>query len=293
MKKRRSFFKVMVMLAMTLLVVWTSVSYVYADFGCHMSYKISIDNYPAGYSCAIISNNGYKDATLPHDHWDGRGIQNSELHLDQVNKETVEEYLRNFYYDGWCYYQDTMSYGVTKMWTFGAHEDPFPAKILFISPEGEVTMSESIVDHKDYVYDFKKGKWINTDMAGIFGSLIGYLVICYIITLILEYSVFGFFEFSKVPQNRKKFFIVNTATNIPMNLILYSVYAAYAGWNTWFRVFIILEWIILLIESIYYSRSFVDKKGQKRPKSAFICGALANLCSAIVGLAYSMSDLHF
>ena len=292
MKKSRSYFKVMVMLAMTLFVVWTSVSYVQADLGCHPEYRIRIENLPGGYYCAIISNNGSRGATMAHDFWDNRENRNSEFHLDQVDMESVKEYLSKFYYEGWCYYQDTLLFNSQGPWLFSGWENPFPGRILFISPDGEVTMSESMVDHKDYTYDFQKGGWATSNKLGYFGSLLKYLLICYILTLLIEYSIFGSFIFGKVPGNRKKFLFINTVTNIPMNFMLYNVYTASDDMELWLKMYFSLEVIVLLGESIYYSLNLVDQKGEKRPKIAFACGAIANFCSAAVGIIYTMFDLN-
>ncbi len=292
MKTKGGFLKGIVMLSMTLLVIWTSVSYVSADMGCHPDYQINIENLPSGYSCAIIVKE-YTGATKPYGFWDEREKVNSGFHLDQVDKESIEEYLSLFYYDGWICYPDSLLYHSKGPWHYGGYMNPFPGRLLFISPEGEVTMSESMIEPRDYTYDFQKDRWVVSGSLGPFVSFITYLLVCYILTLVMEYAVFGSFGFSRVPQNRKKFFIANTASNIPMNLFLYTLYSASVGWNIWFESFIVLECIIMLSESIYYSHSLVNLKGEKRPKTAAAYGVLANFCSATVGMAYTMFDLHF
>lgn len=292
MKKRWSFFKVMVMLAMTMLVVWTSVSYVQADLGCHPEYRIRIENLPAGYYCAIITNSGSNGATMAHDFWDDREVRNSEFHLDQVDKESVDEYLSKFYYEGWFYYQGTVLFNSQGPWLFSGRKNPFPGRILFISPEGDVTMSESMVDHKDYTYDFQKGRFLTNNALGFVGSLLKYVLGCYVLTLLIEYAVLGSFAFVRVRENRKKFLFVNTVSNIPMNLVLYCVYSAGTDQRNWFTMFYVFEVIIMIAESTYYAQTLVDREGKKRPKIAILYGVLANFCSAIVGIAFSLFDLQ-
>ena len=237
---------VMVMLAMTLFVVWTSVSYVQADLGCHPEYRIRIENLPAGYYCAIITNNGSRDATMAHDFWDDREVRNSEFHLDQVDKESVDEYLSKFYYEGWFYYQGTVLFNSQGPWLFSGRKNPFPGRILFISPEGDVTMSESMTDHKDYTYDFQKGRFLTNNALGFVGSLLKYVLGCYVLTLLIEYAVLGSFAFVRVRENRKKFLFVNTVSNIPMNLVLYCVYSAGTDQRNWFTMFYVFEVIIMI-----------------------------------------------
>ncbi|MBR5348031.1 MAG: hypothetical protein IK125_02235 [Lachnospiraceae bacterium] len=294
MKKRRSLFKGMVMLAMTLIVVWTSVSYVQADLGCHPDYKISLENVPAGYYCAIITNakGDSRGATLPHDFWEDREIRNSELRLKQVDRETVEEYLSNFYYEGWFYFPNTLLYNSRGPWNFDTHKYPFPGRILTISPEGEVIMSETMEYGQNYTYDVQKGQFVNLGTLGFLGSLLKYVLICYILTLLIEYAVLGSFAFVRVPANRKKFLLVNTVTNIPLNLILYSVYSSGIDQRNWFIMFYVLEVTIMIAESAYYAKNLVDREGKKRPKTAILYGVLANFCSAIVGIAFSLFDLQ-
>ena len=291
MKNRRSIFKEMVILAMTLLVVWTSVSYVQADLGCHPTYLINVENLPAGYYCAIIVNDS-SDITRPYGFWEGREKQNSELHLDQVDMESVKEYLDLFYYNGLFYYQDTLLYNSAGPWKFGTYKNPFPCRILFISPEGDVTMSESMVDHKDYTYDFQKGRFLTNNALGFVGSLLKYVLGCYVLTLLIEYAVLGSFAFVRVRENRKKFLFVNTVSNIPMNLVLYCVYSAGTDQRNWFTMFYVLEVIIMIAESTYYAQTLADREGKKRPKIAILYGVLANFCSAIVGIAFSLFDLQ-
>lgn len=292
MKTKGGFLKGIVMLSMTLLVIWTSVSYVSADLGCHPDYQINIENLPSGYSCAIIVKE-YTGATKPYGFWDEREKVNSGFHLDQVDKESIEEYLSLFYYDGWICYPDSLLYHSKGPWHYSGYKNPFPGRLLFISPEGEVTMSESMVDHKDYTYDFQKGGWVGSGTLGFVGSLLKYVLGCYVLTLLIEYAVLGSFAFVRVRENRKKFLFVNTVSNIPMNLLLYCVYSAGTDQSNWFTIFFVLEVMVLIGESIYYSQTLVDREGKKHPKIAALYGVLANFCSATVGMAYTMFDLHF
>lgn len=100
------------------------------------------------------------------------------------------------------------------------------------------------------------------------------------ITLVIEGGLLILFGFGKTKRNRMVFLLVNCITQ--GGLALYSAYVfLHHGVSGWTMIPMILaETVILIVETLAYRRLLT---GQTRARAAAY-GALANLCSAILGL---------
>ena len=100
------------------------------------------------------------------------------------------------------------------------------------------------------------------------------------ITLVIEGGLLILFGFGKTKRNRMVFLLVNCITQ--GGLALYSAYVfLHHGVSGWTMIPMILaEAVILIVETLAYRRLLT---GQTRAR-AVAYGALANLCSAILGL---------
>lgn len=281
MKIQKKVLKPAIFLAMAILVLCTSVSSVYADFGFKSRHVIEIDNAPDEYYYAYLEHESLK--SLPED-WDAK-IEDSSLHLDHVDEQSVKDYLKDFqkgiWYSNeyWCEHSNTeheITYLSGKYST-----DEF--RLIFITMDGSVHISPVLERNRSYVYDFQTGKLRDYTKQWLFS----YVLFSLLITLFLEFIVFGFFGFATCKKNTSAFLFINVATNVPFVILIYLLPLILPKFMP-IVAFIVLEVIIAFVEAYFYSRVLVDKRNEHRPKRAFICGLVANIFSAICGVIFSI-----
>ena len=287
MKRKKEVLKPAIFLAMAFLVLCASVSTVFADFGFHPTYVIKVRNAPESFYYAMLASVNHGS---PPKGWNPEK-ENSELHLDHVDEESVKAYLEDFRYGEWYYNDFASGYKLSnpeKEITYSTHLYT-PFRIIFIEMDGTVRLGPILQEWQSCFYDYQTGEL--SDYTGTLPRFIKYVVFCLLLTFIIEYSVFGAFGFAVGKKNKAYFWQVNVATNVPFTVALYWIAMNESNIFIFTAIFTILEVIIALIEAILYSRVLVDKNQVRRPKRAFICGLFANACSAICGAFFSMTLL--
>ena len=249
-----------------------------ADTGPKPSIDLEVINAPKDYYVALL---GKRD-------WD-TGHVNSHLKLDSVSLEKVEEYLENFWYKGWHYFESPLGDNLyrrneTDVYHFW-YMVPKPFRVLLIDMDGNVYVSDELYQweyNAECTFDFHIGSLIE-HRAGAVGKRILIILCSYLITLAIELLILrAFYPLNK--NNLFWFWLTNTVTNIPLNIFLLHTKLGLEITFIWF----FLEILIVFVEGFLYAIFLKNHKGKKRATYALGYSALANFLSAFVGVMIQM-----
>ena len=250
-----------------------------ADMGPKPSIDLTVVNAPESYYVALLTN-----CATPEE----RGVPNvnSKLKLEEVNDESVVEYLKGFLYDGWFYHETPVgdSYyrsNAENRYIFD-YSVPNPFKAIIIDTDGDVHISDALnrVEYNaECNFDVEAGTLTENRDNKVRGRIIA-VVLCYIFTLGIEGIVLKIFRYPLTKRNEFSFLFINTVTNISLSCYLIS-HAPLGGIFILFVLQYAEVWIIL-IEGAFYAVMLRDKSGKVRVLRGFVYSLVANLASAIM-----------
>ena len=262
-----------------------------ADMGAKPSITLKVVNGPDDYYVALLEK------------WrDVEGQENSELKLEEVNDASVQEYLTTFVNNGWTcavlpfngepqlgndeHDEDFYRVNETGEYYF-SYQVPDPFRVIVIGADGNVYLSNEL-NQEEYnskcSYDVAAGTL--TEEIDKFKGVkkAGYVALCLIVTLISELIILMLFRYPLSKANLICFVIINTITNLPLNIWLVACSDG-PGVGIGFLVAVyFLEPLIIVIESIFFASVLKDADGKKHPIKSVIYGVVANIFSAVVGL---------
>ena len=268
--------KVNILLLLLICMLGVCVKDVHADMGAKPSIEIRLVNEPDQhfYLALLTRERG------------GTGT-NCELKLDNVNEETVQKYLEDFFYNDWQFFQSPVGQNIYEKQEDGlyyyGYMIPDDFKIIIICDDGTVYLSDNINPKKFdavVVYDVDAGT-LTEQIENKTGRHILYVVLCYLLTLAIELLILKLFGYPFTKRNIFCFVLINTITNIPFNIFLINQHSDIVMVILW----LFAEFLIMLIESIFYLITLRDSEGKPRRGKSFLYGVVANLASAILGLA--------
>ncbi|RKM57586.1 hypothetical protein D6855_13655 [Butyrivibrio sp. CB08] len=255
-----------------------------ADIGAKPSIYVKLVNAPEHYYVALLDS--YKGEDLSYV---------TEVPQFDPAKQTVDEYLSDFSYEGWVYFAgfwDTNYYESNdkNAVEFG-YMVPNPFRIIVIDSKGPVQVSD-VFDRREFnaavTYDYAantiKEHYIGKAAYRVF-QVIGF----FLLTLVFEWLMFLAFKLPKNKRNIISFLVTNAITNIPYNI--FKVYTlSRAGWPGLF-VAAFFEIIIMIFEAIVYSFALVTENGKPEPK-CFGYGLVANIFSVFMGIVIAIPLLY-
>ena len=246
-----------------------------ADMGPKPSIKLTVVNAPADYYVALLSNEFEYD------------MPEAELKIDSVTEDSVREYLKNFYYQKWYFFESPVGYNVYKKNDEGVYlfdyMVPDPFRVIIISTDGKVTISDEIdvVEYNSEVtYDFASGTLRENKKGEGLSKRIFWIIVCYILTLLFEYIMLKIFRYPNNKRNLICFFVTNTITQIGLNTFI-AIF-----WNAVLFMFVVSCWIeifIIAIESVVYAINLVDMYDDHHPIKGIKYAIAANFFSIFMG----------
>ena len=250
-----------------------------ADMGPKPSIDLTVVNAPESYYVALLTNGATPEEL-------GVPNVNSKLKLEDVNDESVVEYLKGFLYDGWFYHETPVgdSYyrsNAENRYIFD-YSVPNPFKAIIIDTDGDVHISDALnrVEYNaECNFDVEAGTLTENRDNKVRGRIIA-VVLCYIFTLGIEGIVLKLFRYPLTKRNEFSFLFINTVTNISLSCYLIS-HAPLGGLFILFMLHYAEVWIIL-IEGAFYAVMLRDKSGKVRVLRGFVYSLVANLASAIM-----------
>ena len=266
--------KAVTILLLAFLIVNVCAGIVKADMGPKPSVKLTVTDAPSKYYVALLTNFTNKDKI------------NSELKVNGFDSETVDAYLNEFFYDGWVFHKSPVGNSIFESNAEGVYMFtymvPDPFRVILITEDGRVILSDPI-DQKEYnadcTFDVNTGKVTEESAHKLRDSMI-YIIVCYLFTLIFELTMLKIFRYPFNRRNLVSFFLINTLTQLTLNVIIFT---ANAG------VFIIvmyffLELLVIIAEGLFYLFTLVDSDGNVRKGRNFLYSIAANLFSIIMGI---------
>ena len=264
---------------------------VHADMGAKPSITLKVVNGPDDYYVALLEK------------WrDVEGQENSGLKLEEVNDESVQEYLRTFVNDGWTCavlpfngepmlgtddgFNDFYRANETGEYEY-SYSVPDPFRVIVIGADGNVFLSNEL-DQEEFnskcTYDVSAGSLTEEidKYKGI--KKAGYVALCLIVTLVSELIVLKLFRYPFSKVNLICFFIINVITNLSLNIWLVKCSSSPMAGFIFLISMCVLEPLIIIIESIFFAGVLKDAEGKRHPIKSLIYGVVANIFSVIVGL---------
>ena len=213
------------------------------------------------------------------------GKENSPLKIENLDKSVVEEYLRNFHYEGWRIYLrmgqiDIHECGESDSYSF-TYSVPKPFKVLLVTDDGTVMISPELAQkefNSECEFNVAKGT-LTEKRAGKTISRVFYILSCYVITLIIEFLILLLFRYPLTKTNITAFLLINTITQLALNIFLAF---SNASWGT-VGIYTAFEILIALTEGVFYAIKLRTKDDQKKPARGFIYGIIANAVSYVAG----------
>ncbi|MBO6166369.1 MAG: hypothetical protein J6O17_08400 [Eubacterium sp.] len=268
--------KTILLLLLTMMVISIFPTQVHADMGPKPSIKLTVVNAPEDYYIALLADEFERD------------MPESELQIDSVTEDSVREYLKNFYYNGWYFFESPVGRNVYKKNVEGVYlfdyMVPNPFRVIIISTDGTITISKEIhieEYNSEVTYDFSADTLTEKNKGKGYGKRIFWIIVCYILTLIFEYIILKIFRYPKNKRNLICFFVTNTITQIALNTFV-AVF-----WNAGLAMFIVSIWIeifIIAIEAIVYAFNLVDMYDDRHPARGIAYSIAANLFSIFMGV---------
>ena len=160
---------------------------------------------------------------------------------------------------------------------------PSDFRVILIDTDGNLYLSESHTK-KEFksicTYDVATSSIVEKEGKSRIISIIT-IIVCFILTLVIEFLILIAFRYPLIKRNVLVFLITNALTNIPYNLFLISTVS---------RIDIMLilinffaEIIITLIETLIYCFTLLNKEQMVKYGKNILYGILANIASSILG----------
>ncbi len=249
-------------------------SSVKADMGPKPSIKLTVVNASDDYYVALLDCYPNEDRT------------NSELKLDNVTDESVNAYLEEFVYDRWHFFQSPVGNNVFHSTEEGVYDFtysvPNPFRVVLISADGTVKVSEEFTK-EEYnavcTYDAASGK-ITEYRTNRIARRVIYTAICYILTILIELGVLAAFGYPFNKFNIICFFMINTITNIPYNIVIANMSK---GGIALIVFSFLMECLIFVVEALFYLFTIKYKDGTVHHKRNLFYSIAANAASAAFG----------
>ena len=262
-------------------------SAVSADMGPKPTIKIIVKNAPTGtYYLDLLINENWDYETLRNDGWNHDNLRDTRSQYDAVKLGLLEQYNR----DGWF---PALAHGTQLLlWgdlvgirqgkdcvhEFGYMGTPDIFKIIIITPDNQVIVSQVLQRqtlNMTLTYDYSTGtisqrSLVMTYFLQILSTLLP--------TLIIEGLLLLLFGFS-LRLNFWPFLIINLTTQVLMTAVLGRA-AITDGMMIAYLLFIPIEFLIILIESVAFA--FLLKQHSKKRRIAY--AIVANMVSALVGI---------
>ena len=254
---------------------------VHADMGAKPSIDLKVVNGPDDYYVALLGKGR-----------DVEGRENSELKLEEVNDESVEEYLKAFVNDGWtCFVSPNVhDLGNRSNETgeyYHSYMVPDPFRVIVIGTDGNVFLSSEL-DQEEFnskcTYDVAAGTLTEEIDKNKDIKKAGYVALCLIVTLVSELIVLKLFRYPFSKVNLICFFIINVITNLSLNIWLVKCSSSPMAGFIFLIPMYVLEPLIIIIESIFFAGVLKDAEGKRHPIKSLIYGVVANIFSVVVGL---------
>ncbi len=269
-------FKFILLVLLVVFLASIRASDVHADMGAKPSIEIHLVNEPDQhfYLALLTRERG------------GTGT-NCELMLDNVKEETVQKYLEDFFYNDWQFFQSPVGQNIYEKQEDGryyyGYMVPEDFKVIIICDDGTVCLSDNI-NPKEFdavvVYDVDDGT-LTEQIENKTGRHILYVAICYLLTLAFELLILKLFGYPFTKRNTLCIVFINTITNISFNVFLINQHSDIVMFFLW----LFAEFLIMLIESIFYLITLRDSESNPRHGKSFAYGVVANFVSAALGVA--------
>ena len=260
-----------------------------ADMGPKPSITVKVVNGPQEYYIALLQQTDY--IYLPESG-------------DRIDNDVAWEVLRT-YRDGkwqvcWATRGKSVRHSNKKGQYRYTYSVPDPFRVILVTPDGGTFVSDEL-DQKAFnavcTYDVSTGtlvedltRWEAERADKGYKTIVGYdyVILCLIVTLIVEFVMLLFFRIPVSKRNMLCFFAANVITNLS-----YSYYSVLTSQEPdFFLRCIICEIFIAFFEGGVYAILMRDAEGKRNGQNQFTYGVAANFMSAIFGLgllmAYSM-----
>jgi hypothetical protein len=160
---------------------------------------------------------------------------------------------------------------------------PSDFRVILIDTDGNLYLSESYTK-KEFkaicTYDVATSSIVEEEGKSRIISIIT-IIICFILTLVIEFLILIGFRYPLIKRNVLVFLITNTLTNIPYNIFLISTVSRIDVMLILINFF--AEIIITLIETLIYCFTLLNKEQMVKYGKNILYGILANIASSILG----------
>ena len=238
-----------------------------ADFGQKPSITIKVKNAPDNYYIALLKHSRYNESVKD------RTINTSGSKLDEWERKALRT-ISDYNEDGWIlykprhgagkYYEESNSKG---FYRFG-NRDLSPFRVIIVTSDGEVFVSK----------DVEKVRYTAVFDYDVMGAVAGY-----ILTLILEGLLLFPYGLASKKSNWFHCILVNTVTQIMLNLYLVNTVSEHDTTFFAFLDFLLIEIIILIIEIVYYLLTLYKKDDTRAGRTAVGYAFIANFASFVIG----------
>ncbi len=256
-----------------------------ADFGQKPSITIKVKNAPDNYYIALLKHSRYNESVKD------RTINTSGSKLDEWERKALRT-ISDYNEDGWIlyephhgvgkYYEESNSKG---FYQFGnRYLSPF--RVIIVTSDGEVFVSKDVEKVRYtavFDYDVSTGeiRELIKDSRKLYamGAVAGY-----ILTLILEGLLLFPYALASKKSNWFHCILVNTVTQIMLNLYLVNTVSEHMTKGIAFIHFFFIELVIFIIEAVYYGITLREKNGDDVEGGKVVGYAfIANLASLVIG----------
>ncbi|MBQ1852383.1 MAG: hypothetical protein II134_00935 [Lachnospiraceae bacterium] len=255
-----------------------------ADFGQKPSITIKVKNAPDNYYIALLKHSRYNESVKD------RTINTSGSKLDEWERKALRT-ISDYNEDGWIlyeprhgvgkYYEESNSKG---FYQFGnRYLSPF--RVIIVTSDGEVFVSKDVEKVRYtavFDYDVSTGE-IRELIKGsrklyAMGAVAGY-----ILTLILEGLLLFPYGLASKKSNWFHCILVNTVTQIMLNLYLVNTVSEHMTKGIAFIQFFFIELVIFIIEAVYYGITLYKKDDTRAGRTAVGYAFIANFASFVIG----------
>ena len=258
-----------------------------ADHGPKPSIVINVKNAPKDYYIALLWKNGGGSTSRGEE--EARRLKSgnhSEKELLAI--QTLVDYDR----DGWRVHYSPLGnscfHSVSPQSFLFTYSVPSHFRVIIVPVDGEVIVSKD-VRKKSYNavfdYDVETGE-ITELISDSRNSHITSIVLCYLLTIIVEGILFALFGLARFPNtgNWKHFFIINTVTQVLLNIYLVCAVKGEAFSSGEFAGLLIAEFAICIIEAVYYCVRLGRYEGKPSRWRCIKYAIAANAASFLLGL---------
>ena len=204
--------------------------------------------------------------------------------------EAVQQ-LKEYNVDGWRMHvtPSTFNYSYLRSWAsnefcFG-YWVPDYFRVIIIELDGAVHLSDPVRKSQYnavFEYDVATGE-ITENKAESVRRYAKSVAFTYIITIAVEGLVLWAFGFGTRKKNWLHFMIINTVTQIQLNLLLVNEFWNWGGGGSgFFFELLIVEGMIMVAEAVYYA-IFLRREEKRCVRRSILYAIAANLASVIIG----------